>query len=108
LRKLAPSLLSPTMGADELSYQVFPDLSYSECPVRCLLKPHPEGGYVLLTCNVDATVLDCRFRFSKPIASVERMFENQPAWGVEPGSRSWEMVYEPFEVHVFRIHASPR
>jgi len=108
LRKLAPSLLSPTMGADELSYQVFPDVSHSECPVRCLLKPHPEGGYVLLTCNVDATVLDCRFRFSKPIASVERMFENEPAWGVEPGSRSWQIVYEPFEVHVFRIHASPR
>ncbi|NQT13307.1 MAG: hypothetical protein HQ582_11195 [Planctomycetes bacterium] len=106
LGELVPSIFSPTIGDDELSYEVFTDLSHSEHPVRCLLKPHPEGGYVLLTCNVDATVLDCQFRLSKPIASVERMFANQPAWGVEPGSRSWQIVYEPFEVHVLRIHTS--
>ena len=82
---------------------MFPDLSHSPCPVRCLLKRHPEGGYVLLTCNIDATVLHCKFHISKPLASVERMFENQPAWRVEPGSHSWQILYEPFEAHVFRI-----
>ncbi|MFH1923918.1 MAG: hypothetical protein ABIP48_29005 [Planctomycetota bacterium] len=106
LHALAPVVLSPTVDDSELKYSVLPDLSHSECPIRCLLKPHPEGGYVLLTANVDATVLDCTLRFSKPLASVERMFENQPAWGVEPGARSLEIVYEPFEVHVFRIQTA--
>jgi hypothetical protein len=103
VRELVPSLLSPTVGEGELDYRVFPNLSHSPCPVRCLLKRHPEGGYVLLTCNIDATVLDCKFQLSKPLASVERMFENQPAWRVEPVSHSWQILYEPFEVHVFRI-----
>jgi hypothetical protein len=105
LGQLTPSILSPTIGEDEIRYQVFPDLSHSPCPVRCLLKPHPEGGYVLLTCNVDATVLDCKFQFSKPLAKVSRVFSNQPAWGVEPEAQSFEIVYEPFEVHVFRMLA---
>ncbi|MGO8748037.1 MAG: hypothetical protein ACLQNE_18845 [Thermoguttaceae bacterium] len=103
VRELVPSLLSPTAGEGELDYRVFPDLSHSPCPMRCVLKRHPEGGYVLLTCNIDAAVLDCKFQMSKPLASVERMFENQPAWRVEPGSHSWQIWYEPFEVHVFRI-----
>jgi len=55
------------------------------------------------TCNIDATVLDCKFQLSKPLASVERMFENQPAWRVQAGSDSWQILYEPFEAHVFRI-----
>lgn len=106
LHQLRPVVLSSTVDDAELNYRVFPDLSHSECPIRCLLKPHPGGGYVLLTANVDATVLDCTFRFSKPLASAERMFENLPAWGVEPGTRSLEIVYEPFEVHVFRIQTT--
>jgi hypothetical protein len=105
LDQLKPSVLSPTIGQDELRYEVFPDLSHSPRPVRCLLKPHPEGGYVLLACNVDSTVLDCKFRFSRPLAKVERMFENQPEWEIEPNSRAFDIVYEPFEVHVFRIQA---
>jgi hypothetical protein len=106
LRELTPSLLSPTVAENELDCQVFPDLSHSECPVRCLLKLHPQGGYVLLTCNLDATVLHCKFRFTRPLVSVERMFENRPDWTVEPKARSWQIVYEPFEVHVFRLRTS--
>ena len=103
LRQLTPSLLSPTTGEDELSYRVFSDLSHSEHPVHCLLKPHPEGGYVLLSCNTDSTMLDCTLRFSKPLESARRMFANQPAWSVKPGEQSFTIAYEPFEVHVFHV-----
>lgn len=103
LRDLTPAILSPTIADDDLGYQVFPDLSHSQDPVRCLLKPHPDGGYVLMTVNLDATVLDCKFQFSKPLGVVHRMFENQPTWDIPAGTKSWEITYEPFEVHVFRI-----
>jgi len=52
-----------TAGEGELAYQVFFDLSHSPSAVRCVLKRHPEGGYVLLTCNIDATVLDGKFHY---------------------------------------------
>ena len=46
-------------------------------------------------------MLDYKVQMSKPLASVERMFENQLAWRVEPGSHSWQIFCEAFEAHVF-------
>ena len=54
-------------------------LSRTENPIHCLLKPHADGGYVLLTVNLEDTVETARFTFSTQLAALEKLFENQPA-----------------------------
>ena len=104
MRELAPVLLSPTVSEEVLGYSVMTvELSRTENPVRCLLKPHPAGGYVLMTVNLDDNVLGAEFTFSRGLRSVERIFENQPPLELEEGVTSFEDSFEPFEVHVYRI-----
>ena len=103
IAELTPVLLAPTVAEEALSYQVFPDVSHSDQPIHCLLKPHPAGGYVLATSNLDGVGLRVTFRFSHALASAERMFENRPDWAVPGGSKTFEIWYEPFDVHVFRL-----
>ena len=72
-------------------------------PLHCVLKPHPEGGYVLLTVNVDDAVLQATFTFDHDLKSAATLFENEPAVVLAKDKRSFESRYEPFEVHVYRL-----
>ena len=103
IRELTPSLLSPTIGGD-VKYSVKVEgSSPSEAPVRCLLKPHPDGGYVLLTVNVDDSVLNVTYEFPGGLTSAEPRFENRPAFEIVEGQTTFADLYEPFDVHVYRV-----
>jgi hypothetical protein len=103
LKELTPVLLSPTVG-DDYAYAVdVKGKGVTTSPVRAMLKPHPEGGYVLLTVNLDDAVLDVTFRFPGPLKSAQLMFENQPAKGLAAPATTFVEHFEPFDTHVYRI-----
>lgn len=103
IRELTPSLLSPTVGED-VKYSVKVEgNAISDAPLRCLLKPHPQGGYVLLTANLDDAVLNATYEFPVGMKSVESLFENREPYKLEQGQKSFSDRYEPFEVHVYRV-----
>ncbi len=104
LRDLTPAILSPTVG-DEVKYTVNVEgESPTEMPIRCLLKPHPDGGYVLLTVNIDDAVLNVTYSFPQPLAQVHVLYENRQPEKLEPDSSSFTLMYDPFATHVVRIH----
>jgi len=105
IRTLAPALLSPTVG-ETVRYTVdVKGESLTEAPVRCLLKPHPEGGFALLTVNLDDAVLNVTFEFPDGLTGVMPLFENRTAYELESDSTRFSDLYEPFDVHVYRIKA---
>jgi hypothetical protein len=75
----------------------------TEYPLRTLLKPHRDGGYVMFTVNMDNTVITGNFLFPSALKSAEPMFENRSAFSLGEDKRSFVIAYEPFEVHVVRI-----
>ena len=79
VRQLTPSILSPTVEAKTCEYSIGVGLGRTEHPIHCLLKPHPEAGYVLLTVNLEDTVETARFTFATKLAALDKLFENQPA-----------------------------
>ncbi|MHB0959328.1 MAG: hypothetical protein ACYC0X_23345 [Pirellulaceae bacterium] len=103
VRELAPSILSPTVAAGTCDYEVGMGLSRTENPIHCLLKPHSDGGCVLLTVNLEDTVETARFTFSTQFAALEKLFENQPAPVLLDDGKVFQDRFEPFEVHVYRL-----
>ena len=103
IRELTPSLLAPTVG-EELKYSVsIKGEHVTDTPLRCLLKPHPDGGYVLLTVNLDDAVLFTTFEFPGGLKTVAPHFENREPCTIKPGQIRFEDRFEPFDVHVYRI-----
>jgi hypothetical protein len=102
LKELTPVLLSPTVGGDVFKAEV-KGKGVTPTPLHCVLKPHPDGGYVLLTVNVDDAVFNATFSFEQDLKSAATMFENQPPVVLAKTKRSFENRYEPFETHVYRI-----
>ena len=103
LAKLTPVILSPTVGS-QVAYKVaIHGKSVTADPIRCLLKPDPRGGYVLLTVNLDDAVLGVRYTFPEPLREVATMFNHQPPLKFNPPAKTFSAHYEPFETHVFRV-----
>lgn len=103
IAELTPIILSPTVGR-EFDYRVeIEGAAVTDSPLRCLLKPHPDGGYVLLSVNLDDAVLSATWRFPTALAKVQALFENQPALAIEQDKQSFTVRYEPFETHVLRV-----
>ncbi len=103
LTEQTPAILSPTVGK-EVEYTVHIEgESPTDIPIRCLLKPDYECGYVLLTANVDDAVLNVTYTFAKPLAKVQVLYENKQPASLEPDSESFTLMYEPFDTHVVRI-----
>jgi hypothetical protein len=101
IKELTPALLSPTVG-DQVKYAVdVQGESVTPSPLKCMLKPHPAGGYVLLMVNVDDAVLEATVSIPTPIRSIEVLYENRTAPALE-GSK-FSDHFEPFDVHVYRI-----
>jgi hypothetical protein len=67
------------------------------------LKPYPAGGYVLLTVNLNDSLLSATYTFPKELKSVERLFEDQPALTLAAGAKSFTDSYGSFGVHVYHI-----
>jgi len=103
LQALTPSLLSPTVGQDVKYSAKIKGEAPSSDPLRCILKPHPDGGYVLLTVNIDDAVLDVTYEFPAGLKSVEPLFENRAPLDLGDDPIQFTDVYEPFDVHVYRI-----
>lgn len=102
IRTLTPSLLSPTVG-QQVKYAVqTAGQAVSSTPLSCLLKPHPEGGYVLLTVNCDDAVLKATYEFPAGLKSAQPLFEERAPLELK-GQKSFEDMYDPFEVHVYRL-----
>ena len=97
-----PSLLSPTVD-QSVRYAVdVKGPSISDNPIRCLLKPHREGGYVLLTVNLDDAVLNVTYTLPAGL-TVERLLENRPTVERGDDGKTFSDRYEPFDVHVYRV-----
>ena len=117
LHELIPVLLAPTVGP-ELDYSLTidtPGRQITEADIRAMLKPHPGGGYVLLTVNIDEAALNATWTFPAELDSVELLFESRPDNFMKgergtmdhpspPASnRSFSVHYPPFATHLFRI-----
>lgn len=103
LRELTPALLSPT-AAESVKFTLESEgEGVSVAPLQCLLKQHPEGGYVLITVNNDDAVMKASYDFSVELKFVQPLFEERPALDLKDGQRSFGDVHDPFEVHVYRI-----
>ena len=108
LHELKPVLYSPTVAEDELGYTArYEGNALTEFPIRALLKPHPQGGYVLLTVNLDRAVLDGVLKFTKPLGNVTPLFETGELVPIETGALEFSAEYEPFGTRVFRLALVP-
>jgi hypothetical protein len=103
IRELTAAILAPTVDSATCNYSVGVGLGRTEHPIHCLLKPHAAGGYVLLTVNLEDAVQTARFTFSSRLASLEKLFENQPPPALIASGKAFEDRFEPFEVHVYRL-----
>jgi hypothetical protein len=103
LKELTPSLLSPTVGSDVAYSLDIVGTAPTETPIRTLLKPHPGGGYVLLSVNVDDAVLKVTYTMPTTIKNAGVLFENRQPEKLSEDSRSFTLTYEPFDAHVVRI-----
>jgi len=102
--ELKPSLLSPTVGEDvPYSVKEIKGVHVTDSPIRCLLKPCAEGGYVLLTVNLDDAVLFTTFEFPKGLKSATPLFENREPIKLEAEQKVFTDRFEPFDVHVYRL-----
>lgn len=103
IKELTPVILAPTVGPEvAYSLKTVGD-PVSQSPVRCVLKPHPDGGYVLLTVNSDDTVIKATYEFPGGLKSVAPLYENRAAFELKPDQKTFEDMYDPFETHVYRI-----
>jgi hypothetical protein len=103
LYELTPVIYAPTMGPDlGCRVDVEGDV-ITDNPVRALLKPHPDGGIVLLTVNLDNAVLKATFTFERLLNRIHVLFENRDPQDVASGQKMVTEEYEPFDVHVFRL-----
>lgn len=102
LNELTPVIFAPTVG-HEVDYKLkVTGESVTETPIRCLLKPHPEGGYVLLTVNLDDAMLDVEYQFPSGLQEVAKLFDNSVPKNLN-GENTFDVHYEPFETHIIRI-----
>ncbi len=107
IHELTPSLLSPTVD-DKVPYTVqVTGSAISDTPVRCLLKPMGRDAYLLLTVNLDDAVLNATYELAGGVTSVEPLFENRTPYELKPGGKQFTDLYEPFDVHVYRIRTTP-
>lgn len=107
IKELTPALLSAS-APEAVTYSLNTEgESITKAPVRCLLKQHPDGGYVLLTVNLDDAVMKATFEFPGGIQSVQPLFESRPAFEQKPAQKTFEDMYDPYEVHVYRIMLRP-
>ena len=103
IHELTPSLLSPTVGAD-VSYSIQTEGEpVSETPIRCLLKPHADGGLVLLTVNLDDAVIKATYQFPGGLGMVHPLFEERPQYELDPGQTTFEDMYALVEAAVARV-----
>ncbi len=103
LHELTPSLLSPTVGQDIQFTVATKGEHVTDVPIRCLLKPHPDGGYILLTVNLDDAVLSTTFEFPDGLKTVAPLFEKRAPYEITPEQTRFTDRFEPFDVHVYRI-----
>ena len=103
LIRLTPEILSPTIGA-QVDYKVAVKGQLGAATsLRCLLKPDPHGGYVLLTVNLGDTVLTARYTFSQPLREVAPMFENRQPRTFQSPVTTFKVRYYPIETRIFHL-----
>ena len=107
---LAGSLLSPTVSKAACDYVVnvySPDQEdLTHAPLRTLLKVNPNGGYILMTVNVDRVRLRVRYVWPEPLVNAQRLFESDSSVSLEAGGAGFTERYDPFETHIFQINPS--
>lgn len=103
IKELTPLLLAPTVGEQVVYSLKTEGAPVTDTPIRCLLKPHPEGGFVLLTVNLDDAVMKATYEFPGGLKSVQPLFEERSAYELKADQKAFEDMYDPFEVHVYRI-----
>jgi len=101
LKEITPSILSSTVSDFKYSIKVS-GKAPTETPIRCLLKPDLNGGYILITCNQDDGFMKAEYTFDKGISSAEVLFENKKPLKIEDGKKI-SVSYEPFESHIIKI-----
>lgn len=100
LAELTPALLSPTVGADFACEITVEGTAPTPAPIRVMVKALGEGRYLLLTLNLDDSVLKSTFRFPQAVASATTRFENALPIVLSEGAKEFSLTYEPFGVHV--------
>jgi hypothetical protein len=104
LKTLTPNILSPTVGNDFKYSLDIVGTAPTDTPIRCLLKPDPSGGYVLLTVNLDDAVLKVTYTMPKEMKSAETLFESRQPEKLSADSKSFTLTYEPFDTHIVKIN----
>lgn len=103
IAELTPVLLSPSAGPEFQMDIALEGEPITEVPVRVLVKPRTDGGYLLLTVNLDDAVLRSTFHFPRLLADVRTRYENQLPLELADGATSFSLTYEPFAVHVVEV-----
>lgn len=103
LAELTPFLFTPTAGPEFQCTLAIEGKAPTATPLRVLPKPISASEYLLLTVNQDDAVLKATYKFSRPLARVETLYENQLPLQLEPDAKQFELTYEPFAVHVIRV-----
>ena len=103
VHELTPALLAPTIGA-ELDYVLGVEgEAITQYPIRAMLKPHPDRGYVLLTVNLDDAVLKASYCFEGTLLETVRpLFEEREPLKLDKED-AFADEYEPFDVHVYHV-----
>jgi hypothetical protein len=105
LHELTPVLLSPTLGEDApYNVEVKAKESVTPKPLHCMLKRDAQDRLVLLAANVDDAVLSATFHVPVAINGIEVLFENRHGPDVAADRSTFAEHFEPFDVHVYRIH----
>ena len=100
---MTPVLLAPTVGKEVVYTLESKGEPVTDNPLRCLLKPHPDGGYVLLVVNLVDAIFSTTFTFPAGFTAIAPLFENRDPLEIEPEQTSFTDHFEPFDVHVYHI-----
>lgn len=107
LAELTPVILSPSAGPEFVVDLAVEGEAVVVNPIRVLVKPLAEGGYLLLTVNLDDAVLRGTYRFPNAVAGATALYENQLPLELATDAREVAFTYEPYAVHLIQITFAP-
>lgn len=95
LERLRPAILSTTA---KIPYSVFRDNSWpshTENPIRTLLKNNPNGGYIILICNLENTYQ--KVKITIPNLTFDAYIDGDAPELLKQAGDSFELLLDPYQ-----------